>query len=78
MVTSYDYINKIKARIKEARISKGLSVRIVASELGVTTQCVYKWETMADSDLPSIDHLMDICELYDVSADWLLFGVKEV
>lgn len=43
-----------------------------AKRLGLERKVVYSW--MSGKYYPSLTTLRDICEVYGVSADWLLFG----
>ncbi|MBQ8642180.1 MAG: helix-turn-helix transcriptional regulator [Clostridia bacterium] len=59
-------------RIKNLRIEKGLSQEGLADALEVTRQAVSKWET--DGSVPDIDKLIALCDLFDVSMDYLVRG----
>lgn len=60
------------ARLKEARRTKKVTAEQLAEQLGVTKAAVSAWET--DRAYPSVDNLIRICELLDVSSDYLLMG----
>lgn len=62
-------------RLLELRKSKHLSQEEVADKLNVSRQTISKWET--DSSTPDFDKLIPICELYNISTDELLRGIKE-
>lgn len=62
-------------RLTDARKERGLTQREVAERLNVSFQAVSLWERGETS--PDIDKLAEIASLYQVSADWLLSGVKE-
>ena len=60
----------LNEKIKNLRISPGISQVILAKELGVSKQCVSNWEN--DNILPSIDMLVRIAGYFRVSCDYLL------
>lgn len=64
----------IGQKLLDLRKSKQLSQEEVASILNVTRQTVSKWET--DQSMPDFDKILPICELYGISADELLSGIK--
>ena len=57
-------------RLREIRISQGLSQVELAKKLGVTKQSVSNWEN--DNIQPSIEMLIKIALCLGVSADYLL------
>ena len=61
-------------RLKELRLSKGITQVELAKSLGVTKQCVSNWEN--DNIQPSVEMLIKIVNTYSVSADYLL-GINE-
>ena len=56
--------------IKSIRERLGLSQKYVAVSLGVKPPSVHEWETGKSN--PSIENLISLCRLFDVSADELL------
>ena len=60
----------LNERIKELRISRGMSQVEIAEKLGVSKQSVSNWEN--DNIQPSIDMLIKISHLFSVSTDYLL------
>ena len=60
----------ISEKIIHLRIAAKMSQNDLAKALNVTRQSISKWE-MGDS-LPQVDKVMEICRLFDVSADDLL------
>lgn len=60
----------LNEKIKELRKSFGISQTQLATNLGVSKQCVSNWEN--DNILPSIDMLIKISEFFKVSTDYLL------
>ncbi len=57
-------------KLSELRKKKGLSQIELAETLNVSRQAVSKWETGAA--LPSVDNLLSLRELYNVSLDEML------
>ncbi len=62
-------------KLIELRKKKGLSQENVADILNVSRQTVSKWEL--DQSMPDFDKIIPLCNLYEISADELLRGVKE-
>ncbi len=57
-------------RIKELRLSLGITQVQFAKKLNVTKQCVSNWE---NANLqPSVDMLIQIAKTFSVSTDYLL------
>ncbi len=65
----------IGQKLLELRKSKQLSQEEVANQLNVTRQTVSKWET--NQSVPDFDKILPICNLYGISANELLSGVKD-
>ncbi len=63
---------EMKERLQALREKSGLSQEKLAETLHVTRQAVSKWENGRSS--PDLDNLAAMCELYHVSADYILFG----
>lgn len=61
-------------KLKELRTEKGLSQSEVSKALGLTRNAFTNYENGYRE--PSLDTLKKICELFAVSADYLL-GLKE-
>lgn len=61
--------------IKLARIKKGLSVKELASVIGVSSSAVSQWENGSKS--PRADKLKAISEALEVSTEYLLNGKEE-
>lgn len=57
-------------RFKEARLNKNIKLSEAAKLLGVTKPTVCSWESERKS--PTIDMLLKIAELYNVTTDYLL------
>lgn len=66
----------IGQRLFELRKAKQLSQEEVAEKLNVTRQTVSKWET--DQSTPDFDKIVPICNLYEITADELFNGQKEI
>lgn len=63
------------ANIRKLMKQNELSLIKFAEKIGFTQPSVSKW--LCGKIKPSVDAVMAICNEFDVSADWLLFG-KEV
>ena len=61
-------------RLTNLRKEKHLSQENVAEKLNVSRQTISKWET--DQSTPDFDKIVPLCELYDISSDELLTGIK--
>lgn len=57
-------------RIRVARARKQLTLRDVADACGCSYMLVHKWEN--GKTMPNSGHLLSLCELLDVSAEWLI------
>lgn len=65
----------IGEKLMNLRKEKHLSQEEVADRLNVTRQTVSKWET--DQSTPDFDKIVPLCELYGITADELLTGIKK-
>lgn len=63
-------------KLLDLRKKKGLSQEEVADILKVSRQTISKWET--DASMPDFDKIVPLCELYDISADELLTGKRNI
>jgi len=63
-------------KITHLRLSKGLSQEMLAEKLSVSRQAVSKWE-MGQAQ-PQIDNILQLCALFSVSADQLLYDKIEI
>ena len=61
-------------KLYELRKSKNLSQEELADKLNVTRQTISKWET--NQSTPDFDKIIPLCEIYGISADELLKGIK--
>lgn len=59
-------------RLSDLRKNKNMTQEEFADYMGVTRQSVSKWEM--NKAYPDIEKIIRICELYDVSVDYLLRG----
>lgn len=67
----------IGARLRESRDSAGLSQKDVAHELGLKArQTVGKWES--GEGMPRLDEWYKLGQLYGVSLDYLIYGIRTV
>lgn len=66
----------IGEKIAALRVGKGLSQEQLSEKLLVSRQSVSKWEM--DQALPQIDKVLQLCELFSVTADTLLRGELSV
>lgn len=64
----------IGKKIYDLRKSKGFSQEDIATKLNVSRQTVSKWET--NTSIPDIDKIVSLCDLFDITTDELLRGVK--
>lgn len=64
----------IGERLLELRKEKKLSQEEVADKLNVTRQTISKWET--DQSTPDFDKIVPICDLYNITTEELLRGIK--
>ena len=63
-------------RLTCLRKQKSLSQEEVANKLNVSRQTISKWEL--DQSLPDFDKIMPICNLYEITSEELLTGIKSV
>lgn len=62
-------------RIAKYRKAKGLTQEGLASQMGVSSQAVSKWET--DASCPDISALPHLCKILGITTDELLTGKTE-
>ena len=60
----------IGEKITHLRISNNISQEQLADKLQVTRQSISKWE--ADKSFPQVDKVLELCRLFNISADELL------
>lgn len=67
---------EIAARIKEIRLSRGLTQKVFASSLGIVQGFLSDVER--GRKLPSDTLLIALCHLYEISEEWLFTGKGEI
>lgn len=63
-------------RIKEARIKKALTQEQLGNKLNVAPQTVAKWETNYQPTTPRLSTMIELCEILEVSRDWIEKGAE--
>ena len=63
---------EIGNRIQELRKKKNISQEELANVMNVSRQAVSKWESNLSA--PDIEKIIDLCEYFQVSSDYLLMG----
>ena len=63
-------------RLTKLRTEKKLTIEEVSEILKVKKETIEKWENNEKN--PDFDKILPLCELFDVSADELLTGKKEI
>ena len=66
---------QLNERIILARKQAGLTQEQLGEALGVSRQAVSKWESGQAN--PDVGYIIKLCELLELSADWLLTGKSE-
>lgn len=66
----------IGEKIQDLRRRSGMSQDTLAEKLEVSRQAVSKWER--DEALPEMDNIVKLCQLFDVSTDYLLLDQPTV
>jgi transcriptional regulator with XRE-family HTH domain len=64
----------ISRRLKECRLSARLTQAQVALDFQISRQAVSAWERA--EALPSLMQLYELCLLYGISADYVVYGMK--
>ena len=69
-------ISGVKERIRKVRIERGVSRCDLADTLNVSYAAISKWENQETfaKTIPSIDHLMELCEVLDTTPNYILLG----
>ena len=57
-------------KIQKLRKQNGLSQEALAEKVTVTRQTISKWEL--DQSTPDLDFIVQLCEIFGVSADYLI------
>ncbi|TGX98799.1 XRE family transcriptional regulator [Hominisplanchenecus murintestinalis] len=63
-------------RLKVLRKSKKMTQEELAELLGVSTDSISNYENGKTTIMP--EHLMEVCQIFNVSADYLLFNKKKL
>lgn len=63
---------QMNERIIQARKQAGMTQEQLGEALGVSRQAVSKWESGQAN--PDVAYIIKMCELFHLSADWLLLG----
>lgn len=66
----------IGRRLREARLSAAMSQDDVAGELGISRQAVSRWE--GGNTTPKPVEWYRIGQIYGVSLDWIVYGIRTV
>lgn len=61
----------IKLTLKAARVNAGFTQKEAANKLGISNATMCKWEQ--GLSMPNIQQVQQICELYGVSYDNIIF-----
>ena len=61
----------IGEKITHLRVAANMSQETLADKLSVSRQSVSKWEM--DQSLPQIDKVLQLCEMFKISTDELLY-----
>lgn len=65
----------IGERLLELRTQKQMTQEELAEQLKVTRQSVSKWES--NDTFPNMNKLIELCDMFQVSLDYLLRGIEE-
>ncbi len=76
MILGYNnYMVEFGEKIKDLRLSKGLTQKQLAKELEQAQSTIFYWEQ--NKQEPNISSLKKLCEFFDVSADFLI-GLSDI
>lgn len=67
-------LRDIQERLRECIKNSTLSQKVIAEKIGVSAQTVSKY--MKKDIFPALDTLARLCQVLDVSSDYIL-GIKE-
>lgn len=62
--------DRIRERLNQAIAMSGLSQRDIAKELGLGDATISKY--FSGERTPNADRIVDLCTIFNCSADWLL------
>ena len=63
-------------KITNLRKARGMTQEELSESIGVTRQTISKWEL--DTSTPDLDYLCRLCDLFGVTADYLIRPEKEI
>lgn len=69
-------INEFKDRLREVRTSNGFTQEEIAELLRISRDTYCNYERKKLGTCPSYEFLEKLCQIYDVSSDYFLFGVS--
>lgn len=67
-------MNGIKRRLKQLRLTRGLTMAEFAQQIDVSPGNVGDWESESRGSVPGAKALIAISQAFDVSPDWILLG----
>ena len=67
-------MSKFSDRLKDLRVQQGLTLREVAKQLNISHVSYLRWEQGTTE--PSLAAIEKLCEIFDISADYLL-GIEK-
>ena len=70
---SGDLGRSFSARLRELRRAKGLSLRKLGGEIGVTANAVLRWEK--DEVTPTRGKMLELSRYFEVEPAWLAWGI---
>jgi transcriptional regulator with XRE-family HTH domain len=70
-----DRMDTMGMRLAHLRESRNLSQAELAEQIGYSRSMIQKWEK--DEHCPKSDVICDYAIMFEVSADWILFGERK-
>jgi transcriptional regulator with XRE-family HTH domain len=70
-----EYEQTLGMRLRAARKRKKLTGEQLGKVVGVSKAAISQWEN--DLSLPSVESVVSLCEVLDISADYLLRGSSD-
>lgn len=67
-----DVVRSMGERLLDLRKRRGLSQEQLATQLSVSRQTISRWEM--GTSLPDTQNILQLCKIFEVSADYLLLG----
>lgn len=68
-----DMGRSFSSRLRELRREKGLSLRKLGREIGVTANAVLRWEK--DEVTPTRRKMLELARFFDIEPAWLAWGI---